>query len=273
MHKFIGSVLITLVMYIALVLMLYIMQRELIYIPSQVRPLPENFGLETFDAQIVEIDSEQEISLYSWWVEPAKPNKSTILYFSGNAGHIGYRSQKVIHYIQQGYGLLMVSYRYNAGIGGDPSEKNIMTDAQAAYDYLMSNNIPKENIIIYGESLGTGVAAKLAATNETGALILEAPYTSLYELAYTHYPMVPFPKLLVKDKFDTDSIISQIKSPIFIMHGTNDRVIPYHHSEKLVKKIKTNYILYPLENYGHSGLYSNSGIEKEVLLFLESYGL
>lgn len=273
MRKFLGSILVVISLYVALISLLYIVQRELIYFPNQMRPLPNNFGLEKYNADIIEIDSDKDISLYSWWIEPKKSNKSTILYFSGNAGHLGFRAHKIEHYVKQGYGALMISYRYNAGSGGSPSEENMIIDAKAAYDFLLSNNIPEKNIIIYGESLGSGVAAQLAASRPSGALILEAPYTSLYELAYTHYPMLPFPKLLVKDPYDTYAAIPNIMAPIFIMHGTKDNVIPFTHSEKLITQIKTDYVLYPLENYRHGGLYFNSGIEKEVLSFLNQHNL
>jgi len=162
------------------------------------------------------------------WARPAKGRKATILYFHGNAGNLTGRAQRFNRLIDRGYGVVAMAYRGSSGSTGKPSEDVISKDAILLRSSLAQilGKAPKGKIIYYGESLGTGVAAKLASTTPPDALILEAPYTSIVDLAAKQMPMFPI-RTVLDQRWETNRYIKTVSSPTLILHGTNDQVIPY----------------------------------------------
>src|SRR6516162_5213219 len=210
------------VSYAALVGGLYLFQRQLLYFPDRARP--ELFGLEQLGVREVRLSTEDGLSLLSWYLPP-RPGQPVIAYFHGNGGHIGYRVERLLRFARQGFGVLMLEYRGYGGNPGMPSEAGFYADGRAALGFLDRERVAPNRLVLYGESLGSGVAVELAAQHQIAALILEAPPTSVAEVAQCHFPFVPAARL-VTDRFDSLSRIAKVRAPILVLHGERDRVVP-----------------------------------------------
>jgi uncharacterized protein len=201
---------------------LYAFQRQLLYLPDKSRP--QLTGLAPFGVREVVLTTADGLSLLSWYLPP-RGSRPAIAYFHGNGGHIGYRAERLLRFAREGYGVLMLEYRGYGGNPGMPDEDGLFADGRAALAFLEREAIKPSRLVIYGESLGSGVAVRLAAEREVAGLILEAPLTSVPDVAQVHFPFVPA-GLLVKDRFDSRSIIGKVKAPILVLHGGRDRVVP-----------------------------------------------
>ena len=149
-----------------------------------------------------------------------------VAYFHGNGGNIGYRKDRMARFAEAELGVLLLEYRGYGGNPGAPSEVGLYADAAGALDFLSRHEgIPTTRLVIYGESLGSGVAVHMAAGQEIAALILEAAFTRLADAAAYHYPYVPV-SLLLRDRFDSLSAIGRVRAPILLLHGERDRVVP-----------------------------------------------
>ncbi|CAN1723001.1 Alpha/beta hydrolase [Hyphomicrobium sp. 1Nfss2.1] len=200
----------------------FILQRRLMYFPDPERVSPASFNLPGVTERI--IDAPDGARLISWFAKPA-PGQPTILYFHGNAGNLASRAERVRRYVSRGYGVLFMSYRSYSGSTGSPSERNNVADAKLAYDALIADGVAPDEIFVYGESLGSGVAVQLAAANEIAGLVLDAPYTTIVDVAaleYAYLPVRPF----VFDRYETVRYLPRVTAPLLILHGEADRVIP-----------------------------------------------
>lgn len=200
----------------------FVLQRRLMYFPDPERVSPATFNLQGVKERI--IDAPDGARLISWFARPA-PGQPTILYFHGNAGNLASRSERVRRYVSRGYGVLFLSYRSYGGSTGSPSERANVADAKLAYDTLIADGIAPDDIIVYGESLGSGVAVQLAADNEIGGLVLDAPYTTIVDVAALAYPYLPV-RPFVFDRYETVRYLPRVKAPLLVLHGEADRIIP-----------------------------------------------
>lgn len=241
-------------------------QRSLLYHPNQKLPEPAEYGLETIEATRIETNSGRK--LLAWWHKPQTPNLPTIVYFHGNAGHLGHRAEKIRPYVDAGLGVLLVSYSYNAGAGGTPSEKSLYDDGRSAIRFIQKSEIPSESVVVYGESLGTGVAVTMAVENKVGGVVLEAPYTSIADVAQSHYWYLPT-RFLVLDKFEVADKIARINAPLLVVHGERDSIIPAKFGRALFEKAKEPKVGKFIKNAGHNDLYDH-GTPKIVLEFLKA---
>jgi len=222
-------VLVPVIAYLAVLAYLYVFQRQLLYFPDASRP---RLGiLAQLGVREVQLTTADGLSLLSWYL-PAHEGRPMILYFHGNGGNIGHRADWVQRFAHEGYGVLMLEYRGYGGNPGRPTEAGFYADSRAAFDFLRHDGIGAGRVVLYGESLGSGVAVYLAATQEVGGLILESPYTSVAAVAQYHYPYVPA-ALLVWDRFDALSRIHQAKAPILVLRGGRDAIVPDRFSQAL----------------------------------------
>lgn len=229
-RRIMGYIATALGVYALFVVVLYVAQRGLLYHPDQTVPDPAEYGVPEMNA--VRVPTGDGFKLLCWWRAPRDDAQPVLAVFHGNAGHIGSRAHKVRDYLDAGYGVLLVSWRYNAGAGGSPSEENLFNDARAALTFLNREGIEDGRIVPYGESLGTGVAVAMAAERKLGALVLEAPYSSIPDLAQHHYWYAPS-RWLIRDPFDSLSRIGQVDEPIVVFHGLKDKVIPPKFGQRL----------------------------------------
>ena len=215
--------------YLLVTLGLYVFQRNLLYHPTE-----NNYSGDklTVNIEKVKITTEDDIELLAWYHKKDINKYKTILYLHGNAGSLENRIHKVNHFNDMNINFLLLAWRGFNGNAGKPTEQGLYQDAKSAVRWLMNQGISEENIIIYGESLGTGVATEIAQKKNFAGVILESPFTSMVAAGKSKYPIFPI-KLLLKDKYESDKKIKNIMSPILVMHGEADQIVPFWMGEKI----------------------------------------
>ena len=243
--------------------LLYIFQRRIIFNKCSKPQPPENYGLEGISE--VHILTEDNISLLAWFFK-GQLDKPILVYFHGNSFDIGERAYRIRRYNDAGFSTLIVGWRGYSGNEGIPTEKNLYLDGKATIEWILKNTkFNTEDIINYGESLGSGVAVDLNLKYNFLCTVLEAPFTSIADVANKRYKIYPT-KLLVRDKFDNLSKIDQIKSPLLIISGAKDEVVPHFHSILLFNKANNPKKSLFIDEAMHNNLY-DFGIEKMVINF------
>jgi fermentation-respiration switch protein FrsA (DUF1100 family) len=164
-------------------------------------------------------------------------SKKVILYFHGNAGALDSWQYIYDKLMVSGVNVLIIDYRGYGKSTGKITEEGLYKDGQAAYDFLVQKGFKKDNIILYGRSIGTGIAVDVASKNESKALILESPFSNFKRLANSKLPFL-FPSLLLKYSFDNLGKINRINTPLLIMHGKKDNLIPVKFGEELYNQYK-----------------------------------
>ncbi len=250
-------------LYIFFGFLLYIFQRRIIFNKSGKPRAPEHYTLEK--TKEINIKTVDNISLLAWFHKGDK-NMPILVYFHGNSFDIGERAHRIKRYNDAGFSTLLVSWRGFSGNKGKPTEKNLYLDGKATIDWVLNNTkFSIQDIINYGESLGSGVAVELNLKYNFLCTILEAPFTSIADVANKRYKIYPT-KYLVKDKFDNLSKIDQIKSPSLIISGLRDEVVPHLHSILLYNKANNPKKSLFIDEAMHNNLY-DFGIEKSVINF------
>jgi len=201
---------------------LFVLQRRLLYHPHRARPDLAGFGFAGVRA--VELRTRDGLGLLAWYCPPSA-ERPVVIYFHGNGGHIGYRAERLRRLAAEGYGVLLTEYRGYAGNPGRPCERGLYHDAEAALDFLANEQIASSRLVLWGESLGTGPAVYLASRHPVGAVVLEAPFTSITAAARYHYPWLPV-GIMVRDCFDSLSRIGRIGAPLLVLHGERDPIVP-----------------------------------------------
>ena len=231
MNKIYYTLIFIFAVYLVITLFLYFFQRNLLYYSTA-----NNYSGDRLVVLIekVKIKTKDNIELLSWYHKKNINDYKTILFLHGNAGTLEDRIHKINHFKDIDINFLLLSWRGFSGNNGDPSEKGIYEDARSAVRWLKNKGVVEKNIIIYGESLGTGAAVEIAQNNDFAGLILESPFTSMIDAGKTKYPFFPV-RLLLKDKYESDKKIKNIKSPILILHGEVDRIIPFWMGKKMYK--------------------------------------
>ena len=215
--------------YGALLALMALFQRKLMYFPDPRRYRPAAAGLP--QAEEVELKASDGEKLIAWHVPP-RGDKPVVLYFQGNAGALDLRVGRFAWMIEDGTGLLALNYRGYGGSTGRPSEQGLIRDAEAAYDFAAAR-YRAARLVPWGESLGTAVAIALAATHEVGGLILDAPFTSAADVGAAAYPFAPV-RWLMRDPFHSHARIAKVHAPILALHGERDRVVPIRFAERLL---------------------------------------
>lgn len=254
--------------YVAFVGALYLGQRSLLYYPDTSVPSPAASGLP--EMATVRLDTDDGLRLLAWY-RAAPADRPTVVYFHGNAGSIGGRAFKVRPYLDAGFGLLLVEYRGYGGNPGKPTETGLYADGRAALAFLDVEGVAATDLILYGESLGSGVAVHLAAergaAQPVGGLILEAPFSSMAAVAAHHYPFVPA-RSMVKDRYDSDAKIARIGAPLLIVHGDRDRTVPPRFGRRLFDAAIEPKEIRLLTGARHNDLY-DFGAAEAVIEFIE----
>ena len=217
-------------LYLAIGAILYFGQRSLMYFPETVHTPPATAGLpEADEVRLTTADGEHIIA----WHAAPQNDKPVIVYLHGNGGALRYRAERFHKLIHNGIGLVAVEYRGYGGSNGSPSEAGLLADGEAAYAFAAARYTVRQ-LVLWGESLGTGVAVPLAAAKPVGRVILEAPFTSAAAVAALRYWYLPV-RLLMKDQFRSDEHIGKITAPVLILHGVHDRIVPYAMGEEMFR--------------------------------------
>jgi uncharacterized protein len=218
--------------YLALVTAAWFFQRHLIYLPSGDVPPPASMNLAR--AESISFTTEDGLSLAGWFVPPAAARAGhTVIVFNGNAGNRAYRAPFAAALAQHGIATLLFDYRGFGGNRGSPSEEGLSRDARAALDYVASRpDVDRDRIVYFGESLGAGVAIRLASERKPAALILRSPFASLASVARHHYPFLPV-RWLLRERYPSDELIRRVACPTLVITGDSDSIVPVEESRRL----------------------------------------
>lgn len=218
------------VAYLALVLVLYLGQSRLVFIPfGELRGSPADIGLTYED---VHLQSEDGIALHGWYVTHPQP-RGVLLFFHGNAGNISHRLDSLAIFHRLGLEVLIIDYRGYGRSAGRPGEQGSYRDARAALHWLLEERqVDPQRLVYFGRSLGAAVAAQLASEHPPQALIMESAFSSLPTLGAELYPWLPV-RLLARMEFDSQRHVAVQRAPLLLVHSREDEIIPFHHAEAL----------------------------------------
>ena len=217
----------------ALLVLTWVFQRSLIYLPS---PGPVPPAHQVIDgAQDVTLETSDGLRLSAWFV-PARPpeNGSTILVANGNAGDRSHRAPLAEALAEEGLSVLLFDYRGFGGNPGSPSEEGLARDVRAAYQFLADKGIPDARLFYYGESLGAAVVTELATEHPPAGLVLRSPFTDLASVGQVHYPFLPV-RALLRDRFPVVQHIEGLDVPVVVVWGTRDTIVPPEQSRAVAE--------------------------------------
>ena len=255
-------ILIIFFLYFFVLVFLYFYQRNLLYLPNENNYSGDKISV---DIQKVKIPTSDNIELLGWYHEKNLKDHKTLVYFHGNAGSLENRIHKLNHFKNMNINFLIIAWRGFSGNNGKPTEEGLYIDGKSAIDWLIKKGVDEKNLILYGESLGTGVATHLAQNKNYAGVILETPFTSMIDTAKKFYPYIPV-SLLLKDKFENYKKIKNINSPILVMHGEVDQIVPFFMGKKI-------YELANKPKYSYFTKYDNHMMEydENLVLALKSF--
>lgn len=223
-------VLIGLGLYVGLTVLVFLFQNRLLYFPTRrlvTTPAARGLAYETVD-----FEAADGVKLSGWFIR-AESARGVVLFFHGNAGNISYRLDSIETFYRLGLSTFIIDYRGYGQSEGNPSEQGTYLDAEAAWRYLVEEReVPPDEIILFGRSLGGAVATRLAQSHRPALLILESTFTSVPDMAAGIYPFLPV-RLLARIQYNTLERLPAINVPTLIVHSPNDEVIPYNHGQRL----------------------------------------
>lgn len=234
---------------VAPLLLMYVFQRGMIYMPvAELPPLDEVLP----GAESIEVATEDGLTLGGWFLPTATPGEPTVLVFNGNAVNRGVRAPLAERLHARGLGVLLLDYRGYGGNPGSPDEQGLVADARAALHWALDRpEVDPRRIVYFGESLGSGVAVALAAEREPAALVLRSPFTSLVDAAKFHYPVLPV-GLLMKDRFPSIERIGGLRCPLLVIAGEADSVVPFELSRRLYEAARGPKQLLSYPGFDHN---------------------
>ena len=225
-------------------------QRNFLYHPSVNNYLKNQALSEPSEIKKVNITTNDEIDLKGWFYNKNLNKFKTVLFLHGNAGSLENRTYKLNHFKDLNVNFLIIAWRGFSGNEGKPNEKGLYEDADSAISWLKTKGIDEKNIILYGESLGTGVAIEIAQNKNYAGVILESPFTSMINMGRKYYPFFPV-NFLLKDKFESNKKISSVSAPVLIIHGKVDKIVPYYMGEKMYELANEPKFFYTQEYGDH----------------------
>jgi fermentation-respiration switch protein FrsA (DUF1100 family) len=242
--------------YVGGILVLYVFQRHLLYRPPQtVRTAPA--AAQFPEAEEIVLDTADGEKVIAWHVPP-REGKFVVIFFPGNGDVLALRVPRLRAIIEDGTGLVALSYRGFAGSTGQPTEKGLLLDAATAYAFTAARYAP-DRIVVWGFSLGTGPAVAIAGERPISRLILEAPYTSTTDVAGSLLPFMPV-RLLMKDQFRSDERIKSVTAPLLVMHGERDPGIAVRLGERIFELAREPKRMVRFPMGGHEDLDAHGAI-------------
>jgi len=267
--KLMDYLLAALLIYLLVMALTFFIQRSFMYFPDTARQDPALFQASNMD--IINVTTADGLSLQGWYQAPQDQEKPVIVFFHGNGSHMGLSALKTSQMRAQGYGAMLIAYRGYAGNEGKPSEKGLYKDARAFIDWVINEqNIPQERLVLYGESLGSGVAVEMAVNDypDIAGVILEAPYTSFIEMARRTHFWLPL-DLLMRDRYETIDKIANVKAPILVLHGKRDMIVPYRFGKEVFEAAPEPKIMKTYKEAGHNDQFMH-GASDDILTWLDT---
>lgn len=256
MIDLIGSAAIT---YGVAVLLIMVFQDRLVYFPSrEITRTPEERGLSYTS---VRLETRDGVSLNGWLI-PHPQSESVVLYCYGNGGNLSNRIGMIELFHEMGLSVFIFDYRGYGKSEGNPSEEGTYLDGDAAWEYLLSIGYKPKNIILYGESLGGAVAAKLVSENKAKGLVLAGSFTDINTLAQEHYFFLPI-RLISRYRYPTVEYLQKTDSPVLIVHSTEDKIVPYRYGQELFEKAKEPKTLLSLRGGHNTAIFESEEVFRE----------
>jgi fermentation-respiration switch protein FrsA (DUF1100 family) len=252
--------------YFVLVALLYLAQRRLLFHPRSTHPSPAAVGLPQAEEAVIDTADGERVII---WQMPPRDKKPVVIYFHGNAEIVASRAERHRELTADGIGLIALSYRGYMGSTGNPTEEGLLRDAEAAYRFA-TLSYPSSPVVLWGHSLGSGVAVALASRHPIAKVILEAPFSSAADVAAGIFPFVPV-RWLMHDQFRSDLRIAAVRAPLLIMHGARDWVIPIRFGKRLFERAHEPKRFVRFPDGGHDDL-DQHGAGAEVRRFIEERG-
>ena len=245
-------ILLALAAYIVICIVAYKVQEYFIFKPEKLSADFEFKYEDNFEELNFEMEDGAKINGLLFY-DVGEETRGLVIYFHGNSRSIKGWAKYAKDFISHDYDVLMIDYRGFGKSTGKRTEENFYKDAQVVYNKMRSRGYAENKIVIYGRSLGSGFACKLASANKPKMLILDAPYYSFSHLMNRFLPFLPL-SFILRFSIRTDEWIKYVKAPIYIIHGTKDRLIPFRSSVKLAKLAPQNTRLVPIYGGGHNNL-------------------
>ena len=250
-----NGLLVLVIAYLMILSAFFAFQRSLLYFPSRSSvSLHEAHTNRAF--RELSVRTEDGSGLTGWYA-PATSKPFTLVFFHGNGDSLFSASSVADPYVTEGYGFLVTEYRGYSGLPGKPTETGLYADARAYLHGLIAQGVKSEDIILFGHSLGTGVAVQMAGEFHVGGMILLAPYLSIPKVAQVHYPFIPA-SLLALDRFDNASKIKSVHAPVLIVNGANDEIVPASQGRQLFELANEPRQFQSLPNHDHNDLFDDS---------------
>ena len=258
---------VVLVVYVVISIALYYLQDYMLFKPEKL-PKDFEFYYENQDIEEHNLETRDGATINGILFKSKSESKGIVLYLKGNSKSIKGWGKFAVDFTRHGYNVLMVDYRGFGKSTGRRSQKAIKRDLQVVYNKIKERT-NEDRIILYGRSLGSGFAAKLASMNNPKMLVLDAPYYSLTKVTARYAPFMPL-SLLIKYPLPTYKWLKYVKCPIHIIHGTNDNLIPYKTSVKLSKVNPKLTKLHTVIGGGHKNLNNFESYHKMIHEILNS---
>ena len=247
-------------------LAMFFFQPGMVFFPYRsLSESPADWGLEYED---VFLRTADDMQLHGWYI-PHRHARQTLLFFHGNAGNISHRGDSIKIFHRLGLNVLIIDYRGYGRSQGRPSEKGLYADAHSAWQYLIQERMqPRQNIIIFGRSLGGAVAVQLAAEVQPGGLILESVFSSARDIAHALLPGLSR-IIWLRFNFDNKEVIKQVYSPLLILHSPDDEIIPFTSGQRVFNAANRPKQFIQLQGSHNSGfLQSQPDYERHLENFL-----
>jgi uncharacterized protein len=244
------------------------LQRNLLYSPDRSRP--DLAAAAVPAARVLTLRTSDGLDLLAWFAPPRDAIEPVVLFLHGSAGNIGGRALLLAALSRLGWGALLLEYRGYGGNAGSPSETGLLEDARAGYAALGAMGLSARRILLWGESLGTGVATRLATEAEIGALLLQAPYTSILDVARRQFPYLPL-KTLMADRFELIGRIKAVRAPILVMVAGRDRVVPPEMGRAVYAAAPEPKALWLSPEAGHGDLSAMGAVDRAAAFVREHW--
>ena len=261
---YIKSFFLLIVIYVGITVVVYFYQRKLLYHPFSAEITGEGL-IHNFET--INFKTSDNFVLKGWF-HLKNSNKKTILFLHGNAGNLDNRIDKLNSLGSMDINFLIISWRGYSGNSGNPSEAGLYKDVLGGIKWLNEKGISNDQIILYGESLGTAIATEVGQNENFAGIILEAPFTSMVDMGQKIYPIFPV-KFLLKDKYESKNKIKNIKSPILIMHGEADKIVPFRMGKKMFELANEPKFSY-FSKYDDHMMEFNKDLINSINLFIKS---
>ncbi len=234
-------------------------EERLLYFPlRELEMTPDQLGLP---CEEVRLTAEDGVGLHAWYL-PVKNSRFTVLLCHGNGGNISHRLDRAI--LMQRYlgtDVLLFDYRGYGRSDGTPNEQGTYRDGRAAYQFLTGETeIAPQRIILFGESLGAAVAVELATQVPCSALVLEAPFTSIPDMAREVFPILPVGRFL-RNRYENEKKMPSLRVPLLVLHGNRDRTVPFEQGRKVFEAAPEPKRFHAITGAGHNDTYIIGGEE------------